>query len=389
MNTVRLFSRQTKAIAVIAMLLAATILPSLAFAATITTRSIALSSSSKAATGVTYEVKFTAVNTATGFVVDFCSNSPLIGQVCDAPEGLSVLAATSADSTKDTDETTANKFVGTKSISTGEQTITLTGVKNPDDAGTIYARIVTFNADGQENYDSTTTGANNPGAHVDEGSVAIAITDSVAVSGAVLESLTFCLSKVAIPKDCDTEDEGANIEAPVLRLGEDNGGVIALDTGHVSWGEVSTQLSTNAVGGVVVWLKSSAAGCGGLLRAGEPDPAEACGIAPAQNTGILAGEAKFGVRTAASTDSVGVDEEDAIGVLQPNAATNYNNSTYVLNYNDTTSGVTSIFGDSFLNTNDAPANNKNMVLRFAASISNNTPAGLYSANLSLIATGKF
>lgn len=53
------------------------------------------------------------------------------------------------------------------------------------------------------------------------------------------------------------------------------------------------------------------------------------------------------------------------------------------------SGVTSTYGDQFLTTSGAPALNKNMTLTFGASAANNTPAGSYSADLSLIATGKF
>lgn len=383
MNTLRLFNRQTKAVALVAMLIAATIMPALAMAATITTRSVSLSNSSKEATGVNYAVEFTAANSATGFVVDFCSNSPLPGQVCTPPEGLSVLAATSADSTKDTDETTANKFVGTKSISAGVQTITLAGVTNPDDAGTIYARILTFNSNGQQNYDSTATGANNPGAHVDEGSVAIAITDTVSVSGAVLESLSFCLSAAAIADNC------ASTTTPTLVLGETSGGVKALSQTAVSTGSVYTQISTNALSGAVINLKSSAQDCGGLLRAGTGTAAERCGIEPADVADAFddatgAGKALFGVKTSNATDGTA----NVTGTLIP--AGSYNNSTYYIGFTSGNgTGVTSVYGDPLLSTNSAPASNKNMQLTFGASISNNTPAGLYSADLSLIATGKF
>lgn len=389
MNRVHVFNRQTKAIALLAVLLVATLVSTLASAATITARSIELSSSSKAATGVSYKVDFTAVGSATGFVIDFCSNTPLLGQACTPPPGLSVTAATTSDATKDGTNTTANKFVGTKAISAGAQTITLAGVTNPTAAGTIYARIVTFNSNGQENYNSTTTGASNPGPNVvDDGGVAIAITDTVAVSGAVLESLTFCLSGAAIPKDCDTGNGGAALTAPVLVLGENTGGVVALNAQNVSTGTVNTQISTNAVSGAVIRLKSSASDCGGLVRAGAASNTAGCGIAPALNTGISAGQAKFGVRTGAVTDSATVT--DASGTLQAVSGSNYNDTTYVLNYAaGNATGITSVFGDPFLDTNNAPINNKNMALTFGASVSNNTPAGLYSANLSMIATGKF
>ena len=78
----------------------------------------------------------------------------------------------------------------------------------------------------------------------------------------------------------------------------------------------------------------------------------------------------------------------ANGTLVPSAG--YSNATYALNWliGDAT-GVTSTYGDPFLNTASKPANNQNMTLTFGASVTNDTPAGLYSADLSLIATGKF
>lgn len=52
-------------------------------------------------------------------------------------------------------------------------------------------------------------------------------------------------------------------------------------------------------------------------------------------------------------------------------------------------GVTSPYGDPIYNTNDAPVNVGKTNLTFGANISNVTPAGNYSASMSLIATGKF
>jgi hypothetical protein len=60
-----------------------------------------------------------------------------------------------------------------------------------------------------------------------------------------------------------------------------------------------------------------------------------------------------------------------------------------MRYVDATDGVTSPFGDRFLETAGGPANNKNMMLTFGVGTSNSTPAGTYSANLNLIAVGTF
>jgi hypothetical protein len=138
------------------------------------------------------------------------------------------------------------------------------------------------------------------------------------------------------------------------------------------------------VSGAVVRLKSSATNCGGLIRAGSSD----CGILPAQRVNVAAGTATFGVKVSSASSTSGVGS--AGGEYRAYPTSGYNGTTFALNYNsDLSAGVTSPYGDEFLDTNSAPANNQNVTLTFGASISNSTPAGLYSTDLGLIATGKF
>lgn len=381
MKHVRLFNGITGRVAVVAALLLAAVAPTfvatVASAAQATERSIALSSTSKSATNVSYEVKFKAAGGATAFVVDFCSNTPVIGQVCTAPAGFTSLSATTTTPGYTLGTNTANKVVVYKTVpfaAAENVTVVLNGITNPSStASPLYARIVTYvNNDGADDYTSEV-----PGTHVDEGGVAISITDTVAVSGTVLEAMTFCVSGDEIEADCTATTP------PVLTLGETVGSTIALVPGVISTGSIYTQISTNAATGAVVSLKSSAVNCGGLLRAGDPT---ACDIAPAQLTGVSETDATFGVMAAPAADT----GDSPNGTLQAVAASGYNGTTYALNYTTgNTAGVTSTFGDKFLDTDGAPANNKNMMLTFGVSVTNNTPAGLYSTDLSMIATGKF
>jgi len=381
-ETLRISKRQGSALVAAAMLLLATIVPTLASADQMTERSIALSSSSKDADSVTYQVNFTASAGAGAFVIEFCDNTPLLGETCDPPVGFDVSSATAAGFTHDTtgDNSAANKYTATGTITSGANTITLVGVNNPTNAGTLYARVVTY-TDGAGAGGYTTAA---PGTHIDDGGVAMSITDTVGVTAAVLESMTFCVAKNTISANCDLTSN----PAPTLELGEDVGdGVIALSSADLSTGDIFTQISTNAATGAIVNLKSNAEDCGGLLRAGAP---AACDIAPA---GILstfaAGVAKFGVKVANDTDPTGVGVTPA-GTFQAATGSAYDDTNYRLNgAADNLSGVTSTYGDPFLDTDGAPINNRNMKLTFAASIANNTPAGKYSADLSLIATGKF
>lgn len=381
MRSYRVFASQAKRLVMAVALLMATIMPALVpaivAAAQVTERSIALSSSSKEASGVEYTVNFTAVANAGAFVVDFCNDTPIIGQTCTAPTGFSLTGATSSTvGFTDVNVLDANTAVVAGTIDTGvnggQISVKLAGVTNPDDAGPLYARIVTYDTDAHADaYTSTVLGT---GA-VDQGGVAISITDTASISGAVLESMTFCAAKLTITKDC----ANASANPPVLKLGEVVGGTVALVPGTTSTGDIYTQISTNAVGGAVVWLKSNVA-CGGLKRV----EASTCDILPSAD-GIGSNDAEFGLKADAAADT-GVPA--STGTFQ--AANGYNNTTYLLNWvSGNATGVSSTYGDQVLNTSNAPANNKNMKLTFGAQANNNTPAGLYSADLSLIATGKF
>ena len=361
-------------------LLAPTFLNSYASAAQVTQRSINPSTSAKSATNVSYVVNFTSSSTgaAGAYVVEFCANSPFINSVCTAPTGFdaSAAASTTAGFTDVTGATNKITVAGTIAASTAIS-VTVTGITNPSVTGAFYARIVTYDTKAHA-LAYTSSNVDAGAVHIDDGSAAVSITDTIGVTAAVLETMTFCVGKTIINNNCDLTGNSQ----PTIALGEPVGAVIALSPTAVSTGTVFTQISTNASNGAIVSMKSSATGCGGLKRAGYPS---ACDIAPAQNTDITAGQAKFGVKTAAPTTGT-----NGGGILEPVSGSYYSNSAYGLKYTaGDASGITGPYGDPFLDTAGAPANNLNMQLTFGASITNNTPAGLYSTNINLIATGKF
>lgn len=383
MSSFGVLNRQTRDIAALMVVMLATVMsafvPALASAAQMTERSVALSSSSVSAVGVSYQTTFTASASAGAVVVQFCSNSPLIGDVCDAPGGFSAASATASGGATISGTSTANQVVVTDTIASGSNSFTLGNITNPNTAGSLYARILTYTdttAAGAYSVDSSTSAIGTP---IDQGAVAISINNTIGVGGAVLESMTFCVSGETITNNCVGSGASAPaLTAPTLKLGKDTGGVVALASDNVYSGTIYTQISTNAYNGAIVSLKSSATDCGGLINSSDPTK---CYIGPATSD-ITAGQALFGVKTgAAATDPTN-------GTIQPVGS--YNASTYYMGYTaGNTAGVTSTYGDSVLNTNSKPANNMNMPLTFGASVSNNTPAGNYSADMSLIATGTF
>lgn len=384
---------------VLVALLAATIMPALVpaivDAATVTNRSMALSSSSKSATGVTYTVSFTPVVNADAFVVDFCSDSPVIGQTCTAPTGMVTSSATSStvgftNVAAVTNGGSANtlRVVGTMTAGT-PVSVELAGITNPSAAGTLYARIATYaGASATTNAEGYTSA--NPdavGAHSDDGGLAASITDTVGVSGAVLESMVFCAASAAITPNC----ANASTNLPTVKLGTAVGTTTVLDSNSTYTGTVYTQISTNAASGATVYLKNSTTGCGGLARQGAASFAAGCGIGPALAAGVNNGDALFGVKTGTAAAAVGATNPNGtVRAYDSGTGAYYNSTTFKMNWvSGDATGVTSPYGDPFLDTNSAPVNNMGMPITFGASAANNTPAGSYSADISLIATGKF
>lgn len=342
-------------------------------AAQVTAKSIALSSSSADADNVTYTVNFTAATAAGAFVIDFCSDSPTIGTACAAPAGFDATGATSTNGSFTAAGDTSQVILTGSIAASDDVSVPLTGINNPTAAGPLYARIVTYdNPTSAAAYTSTDLKTGSK----DSGAVVISITNTVGVSGAVLESMTFCVSGNDI-----TSATCSDATSPILKLGETVGSTVALVPGTISTGNLYTLISTNAATGAVVNLKSSTIGCGGLVRAGAAN----CDIAPATTPGILTTEAKFGVKAVSATGLTGAN-----GTFEVDPESIYNGTDYAMHWVDgDATGVTSTYGDPFLDTAGKPVNGQKMTLTFGAGVTNQTPAGLYSADLGLIATGKF
>lgn len=385
MRKPRFLNRQAISVVSALGILLATVAPGLASvvaADQATDQSITMSSSAAGATNVTYEVKFTVSSAGAGaFILDFCDDSPVVNQTCTPPTGFSASGVgTSTDNTTVSAPATSTIKV-VKTIAGSEDVdVVLTGITNPSYVttaaahGGFYARIATY-------ADSTAAGAYTDAdihSAVDTGGIALATTNTIGVNAAVRETMTFCVANQTITENCG--DASTVGHQPNLTLG--TGG--ALDASRVDTGDIYTQLSTNAASGAVVNLKSNATGCGGLKLFGS----SACNIVAANGSNLVAGFAGFGVKLNAPFATSGA--QNTTGTLQAVDSSGYNDSSYFMGYDSgDDTGVTSAYGDPMLDSNGAPVNNENMKLTFGASINPNTPAGNYSANLNLIASGKY
>lgn len=96
---------------------------------------------------------------------------------------------------------------------------------------------------------------------------------------------------------------------------------------------------------------------------------------------LSAGDGRFGVRLPVSV--VGDDQNDEYGTVTAAAAYGH-----AANYNMRAAEVTSTYGDTIASAT-GPLSNINVPLTFAATASNTTPAGIYTANISLVASSSY
>lgn len=355
-------------------------LPSLASADQVQSRSITISDSTPSATGVKYKVAFTtgATGTTQGIVLDFCGDTPIIGAACDTTSspttGLPSFTAASATLGSVTNmtgwsvssaTTTTVKLTSSTSIAAGTAvTFELNGITNMNVARSFYARVYTY-ASATPDYVSATS----VGTKKDYGGFALSTANNISVSATVMETLTFCASGLvgaAAPTDCSAPT------APTVVLG--TGTPQTIDANAVYDNSAGNSrsymvLSTNASKGAAVSMKSNWT-CNGLSS----DNGTTCGI-PGAAGAIVAGTAGFGMKVGTGTGSV--------GTLAP--AGSYSATTFHMG----STGTATTYGDTIANTNNLPCSNMVSQLTFGATASLTTPAGIYSTNEDLIATGTF
>jgi hypothetical protein len=386
---------------------------------------------------VTYRVAFTSYIQASSFIIDFCSQDPIINDTCTTPTGMTAASATLTGVTGNIAAANnwaittagagqvkiANDGVSSNDISQGgivgtpvadTNVFELNLITNPSTVGTFYARMYTF----ANNTYGTYSGPTSVGNFVDYGGIALSTTNAITITARVQEQLTFCVTKAnpstwTTTNDCSDPVVGQAGNLPAVTIGHGSPTPIidanSIDTSNGPYsggsvqaggGDLWTQLSTNATNGAAIRLRSSTDACptgaGGLSA----DAGVTCAI-PAHNGGngtasaMTAGTAAFGLFVSASTSGLG-----GVGTLTPSAG--YYNAAHTTVPTTGTPGdlwfgmdtttandnVISTYG-STLATTPTPVYRINNQYVFAATAALTTPAGIYQANLSMIATGTF
>lgn len=363
----------------------------------------AITSGLGSGSNVTYRVSFKAATNYTirGVVVDFCAGTgtPIPEDPsCDPPASFTVGATPTIDTTDYVVGASTTAGLGTgwtaTSINSGQTfemtnatgkvlvagttyTFAISGITNPSAVGTFYARLLT--------YTSSTVGISTythgtPGTYQDYGGFALSTASIVSVTAKVQESLSFCVSGLysgAAPPNC-----GAT-SAPAITLGHGDNNTLGPDI--IDQQPVFTISSTNAFNGLTIRMKS-ANNCGGLSR----DGGVTCPIPP-----VGGGASTWSVMTAGSAAFGMYCHDGANGSGALNCDNNYidrggsaDPNTFGMDTSSVGDNVTSTYGDVIAQSTGPVSEVRNQY-DFAATAGNTTPAGVYSTNLAMIATGSF
>jgi hypothetical protein len=253
----------------------------------------------------------------------------------------------------------------------------------------------------------------------DYGGIALSTVTVINITARVEEQLTFCVtgSNPSAWATFDCSDPVVTADPPAVALGSLSGTNRVLSPQRVDSNPVSgtntpiwSQLSTNATHGAVIDMRNSnlndSTPCGGLSANGTT-----CGIpAISQNAADVSGpspwlmgigqtdNAAFGLFVSTSSIYSG---SGGVGTITP-SSTYYNaacaaadptnplgtGTCYGMDQSTTGNNVISEFGSTLASTT-GPVYRVDTNYVFAATAGLTTPAGIYSANLSMIATGTF
>lgn len=325
-----------------------------ASAASIMGRSITLSTSVGDASGVSYALSASALPTTTTAVksveIKFCTTA---SGACIKPTGLANSSSTLASQptglgaaagwtvNSATDGTLRILNASNSTMPSGALSATWNGVHNPSSANSTFYGVVTTYSD------STWTSA------VDTGTVALSTSAQVQVALTVGETLTFCTGTSITGQNCGTA----------------TGNVVNLGSGSTTTAATGTSImaaSTNGNTGYSITVNGS------TLTSGS-------NTITAMTTGgaSINGTRQFGLNLAAAntTPTVGAAVTGSgTGVAATNYGTN-NNFRFASG-----ESVASVAG---------PTNANTFTVGYIANIDGLTPAGVYTSNLTYIATANY
>ncbi|MGH7238782.1 MAG: hypothetical protein ACREHG_01820, partial [Candidatus Saccharimonadales bacterium] len=265
-------------------------------------------------------------------------------------------------------------------VSTGETiSFVVSGVANPSTVGSFYARLL--------DYDTASPGYTDtsPGAYQDYGGFALATTSSeIHITARVMPTLQFCVSAAAPTASC------GGTTTPDIDIG--HGTVKAIDDSAVDVAQVYSQLSTNAQNGAVVKAVLFPTGSCYGLSDGNGNCIDPIGGGTTATPGAMtAGTAAFGLMVGNGTHLSGGSGSTAATSTYNNGTDTTCNGTGGADFNLRSSsgtGMASTYGDEVASSTGAVSDVNNDYC-FGTTANATTPSGVYTTDISLIATGTF
>jgi len=280
--------------------------------------------------------------------VQFCANTPLIGDVCVAPLGLDVrdVNITSQSGMMGFSvhpSTTANVLKLSRTPSAGvpgNAIYEFDNVLNPSSAGSYYARV--------ETYASTDT----TGPNIDYGGLSFSIQSGLSVHLTVPPFLIFCVGNTIQPYDCKTAS------GSYADFGE-------LSSTHTSIGQTKLLVCTNAELGYTIRVQGTTmlSGINAITALGSSDVSRP-------------GQSQFGMNIRAnSTPSIGQDPQG------PGSGTP--TGSY-----GTPNQFKFVSGD-ILASSSTTENYRMYTISYIVNVDKKQPAGIYVTTLTYIALSSF
>lgn len=322
-------------------------------AANITSRSVTLSNSVGAATGVTYTLSTAALPTATAvksLKIQFCTAA---SGACSAPSGFTSAGSGTLPSQPTglgsgsgwtANTATANELrvvnAANSTAPSGAVTITWNGIVNPTANNTTFYGIITSYSDSAW------------ATPLDTGTVALSTATQIQVALSVYETLTFCAGTSITGQNCGT------ISGSTVNLGTGS-------TTATSSGTSVFAASTNGSNGYSVTVNGATLTSGGNTI-----------TALASGGTSSVGTKQFGLNLVSNTTpSVG------------SAVSGSGSATAVANYG--TSNTFRFATGEIIASASGPTNANAFTVSYIANIDGITPPGAYTSNLTYIATANF
>jgi hypothetical protein len=318
------------------------------YADNLSTRSVTIASPiASATTEHRFDFTIPSVSSVGSIEFEYCSNTPLIGSICDAPTGLSLSAATLATQAGETGfsidpVSSVNRIVLSRTASLtsiGPTSYTFSGVVNQDTNSTVYVRIATF---------ASTDGS---GPRTDSGAVAYSTNNLVTVNAFVPPYLRFCVG-IVVSANC------TSFSGTYINFGE-------LSTTQARAMSSQFAVATNDPLGYVTSVVGTTMTSGNNIIPG---------LTPPQPSSP--GSSQFGMNLRAnSSPAVGSDPTGVgTGTLTPNFA---NPNQFYFGSNET------------VVTSNLPSDYNVFTVSYLVNVSTNQSPGVYTTTLTYIATAAF